>query len=138
MKSKHFVIQELVPPEVFLSSGENAWELLDQRLIFTLDDLWTELGPFVVNDWHKGGTYKESGLRSAGTSTGAQYSQHKFGRAADCKFKDHKPIEAYQYIIKNAEKLPYLSTLEDIESTPTWIHVDVRNHNESDIKVVKP
>lgn len=138
MRSKRFDIRELVPPDVWASRGEAAWELIDQRLIFTLDDLWLELGAFVVNDWHKGGSYKESGLRSAGTSTGAQYSQHKFGRAADCKFKDHKPIDAYQYIQANYEKFPYLSTIEDLEATPTWLHIDVRNHNNGGIKVVKP
>lgn len=138
MKSKHFAIQNLVPPEVWASRGENAWELIDQRLIFTLDDLWDNLGPFVVNDWHTGGHYKESGLRSAGTSTGAQFSQHKYGRAADCKFKDQAPVQAYQFIMKNPDKFPYLSTLEDLEATPTWLHVDVRNHNATGIKVVKP
>lgn len=139
MKSKHFEIRQLVPPEVFTSRGESAWELIDQRLIFTLDDLWTEIGEFVVNDWHVGGQYKESGLRDADTGTGAKYSQHKFGRACDCKFKTVKPIDAYQYVMANHEKFPYLSTVEDIESTPTWLHVDVRNHNDKVvIKVVKP
>ena len=138
MISKHFDIRELVPPEIHSVRGDNSWELLDGRLIFMLDDLWDNVGPFVVNDWHKGGTYKESGLRSSGTSTGAKYSQHKFGRAVDAKFKNKTPQEAHAFILANPDKFPYVTTLEAIGATPTWVHCDCRNHNSPGIKVVAP
>ena len=38
-KCENFSIHELVPPNVFYNRGEKAWELLDERLLITLDSL---------------------------------------------------------------------------------------------------
>lgn len=126
-KCKHFIIQQLIPPEIFLQRGELAWELLEPRLLVTLDELWDAYGEFVVNDWHEGGSYKESGLRGWDTKTGARLSQHKFGRATDNKPKKLTPREMYEDIRKDPTRFQYLTVLEDIVSTPSWVHTDVRN-----------
>lgn len=137
-RPKHFILQELVPPDIHVSRGEAAWELLDPRALITLDQLREEFGPTTVNNWHAGGSYSESGLRSFSSLTGAKLSQHRFGRANDCKFKLCTPREAYEYILKNSEKFQFLSTLEDIEETPSWLHFDVRNNSSPRIRIVKP
>ncbi|MGH8235412.1 MAG: hypothetical protein ACREXP_00130 [Steroidobacteraceae bacterium] len=133
-----FGLQELVPPIIYNSRGESAWELLDERALMTLQALRDALGPITVNNWHSGGAFKESGLRSFDTSTGAKYSQHKFGRAFDCKFGKVTPREAADYILKHPERFPLLTTIENPDATPTWLHVDCRNHNRQGIWVVNP
>jgi len=51
---KHFKIQELVPPAVFDARGERAWELLDERMLITLDKLRERYGPVTVNTGIRG------------------------------------------------------------------------------------
>ena len=41
---KHFDIFELVPEEIFKGRGQKAWELLDDRLLITIDALRGHLG----------------------------------------------------------------------------------------------
>lgn len=134
----NFEIRELVPPDIFQAMGDRSWELLDARALMTLQTLRDELGPILVNNWHVGGSFSESGLRSATTTTGAKYSQHRFGRAFDCKFKSVSPREAYEYVMANPQAFPRLTTLENIEATPTWLHFDCRNHSRTGIWIVNP
>lgn len=137
-KPKHFGLQELVTPEIFQSSGERAWELLDPRMLMTSDQLREVFGYTTINDWHEGGQYHESGLRGFYSTTGAKLSQHRFGRANDHKFRLATPQEVYEYVLKHPEKFPFLTTVEDIASTPTWFHGDVRNNSTEGIRIVKP
>jgi uncharacterized protein YcbK (DUF882 family) len=134
----HFKLQELVPPDIWTARGESAWELLDLRMLVTLDHLREALGPLTVNNWHRAGAYKESGLRSLTSATGAKYSQHRYGRAADCKFSGVTPHEARDFVLRNTDRFPYLTTIENPDNTPTWFHFDVRNHNRQGIWVVNP
>lgn len=45
---KHFSIHKLVPPDVFNERQEKAWELLDERLLITLDRLRERYGPIIL------------------------------------------------------------------------------------------
>lgn len=134
----NFIIQELVPPEIYRSRGARAWELLCPYALRTLQTLRDVFGPTTVNNWHVGGQYQESGLRGFATSTGAALSQHKFGRAFDCKFRNTTPREAFDYVLAHPDRFPYLTALEDVRFTPTWLHFDTRNHNQGDIWIVRP
>lgn len=134
----NFDIRELVPPDVYQAMGERSWELLDARALFTLQTLRNKLGPIIVNNWHIGGAFSESGLRNPFTATGAKYSQHKFGRAFDCKLKDVTPIEAHDWVMKHPEDFPYLTVIENPEMTRTWFHFDTRNHNRPGVWIVNP
>jgi len=142
VKCKHFIVEQLVPPEIHSSRGESAWELLDSNLLVTLDQLFEFFGPITVNNWHTGGSYKESGLRLWATKTGAAFSQHKYGRAADCKPIKVTPQFMYAEILKNPSRFPLLTTMEDIASTSAlgggWVHLDVRNNSVPGIRIVKP
>lgn len=137
-RPQNFVIHELVPPEVFHDRGERAWELLDPRAVFTLQQLRNRFGKIRVNDWYWNGKYKESGLRTFDTETGATLSQHKFGRAFDCKPHEVAAKAMYAYVLEHENAFPHLTTVEDIEATPTWLHIDVRNNATPGIRVVKP
>lgn len=137
-RPKHFDLRELVPPDVYMTRGQAAWELLDPRGLVALDALREKFGPIRVNDWHLGGTYSQSGLRDPVTGVGARLSQHKAGRAFDCKFANTTPQAVYAYLLEHAAEFPGITTLEDINATPTWLHFDVRNADWAGIRVVKP
>lgn len=138
MRLKNFILQELVNPDVFKARGDRAWQLLDDRALTTLQALRDALGPLVVNNWHIGGSFSESGLRSPLTLTGAVWSQHKFGRAFDCKFREAAPREARDYVFANRGKFPHLTVIENVIHTPTWFHFDTRFTGRPDIWEVNP
>lgn len=135
---QHFVIQELVHPSIHAQWGDRAWEFLDPRLLQSLDQLREYFGPIIVNDWHTGGTHVDSGLRQFASVIGAAMSQHKFGRAADCKFKNTTPLGASSIITAMPSRFPLITTLEDVLKTVTWLHVDVRNNPDAGLRIVQP
>jgi len=53
-KCSYFKIQELVPSAIFNRRGEKAWELMDGRVLITLDRLRERYGLFTVNNWLSG------------------------------------------------------------------------------------
>ena len=136
---RHFQLAELVPPAVLNARGEHAWELLDAALLETIDLIRDRYGPITINNWQAGGTFGESGLRLPGTATGALWSQHKYGRAADLKFANAVPKDVQADILAHAEHYPRLTCMEDAAKTVTWLHVDVRNHQQPmQIWIVQP
>ena len=137
-RPRHFQLHELVPQDVHEARGEAAWELLDPRILITADAIRDTFGPTTINDWRDGGLFKESGLRSFDSTTGAKLSQHRYGRAIDVKCKDATPQEVHAYILANPDKFPHVTTLEDIAATPSWTHCDCRNNVGSAIRIVKP
>lgn len=137
-RCQHFVLQELVHPNIYNKWGDRAWEFLDQRLLQTVDQLREYFGPITINDWHVGGEHVDSGLREWLSTVGAAWSQHKFGRAADLKFKTTTPIGASAVILAMPSRFPLLTTIEDVVKTLTWLHIDVRNNQTSGIRIVQP
>lgn len=138
--TKNFSTQELVCPEAYELFGDQAIMFLDPKLVNLVQFLREQFGPTVVNNWHVGGQYKESGFRMPTTKTGGKLSQHKFGRAADLKFTDTTPQEVYAQIMASPQRFLNmgLACMEDINHTPTWLHVDVRWHTKGGILIVKP
>ena len=137
-RPKYFALQELVGPEFFQKWGERSWEWLRPELLQTIDQIREKFGSVTINNWHVGGVFKESGLRDFITSTGAGNSLHKYGCAMDCKFQGVKPAEVQSYILSRPEMFPLLTCMEDAEITKTWLHVDVRNHGQAGVWIVKP
>ena len=133
-RPKHFIVQELVPPEVYESFGDRSWLVLDTRAVITLDQLREHFGPCHVNDWHRNGNLKNRGFRPSDCTVGAHYSQHRFGRAFDCTFNVSAEV-ARQYILENRDKFPFLCRLEDEVS---WLHFDLADHGDDGIQVFKP
>ena len=120
----HFVIQELVPRAVYEARGEKAWELLDHRLLWSLDQLRKRYGPIIINNWHLGGNREWSGLRTADSPYGSQFSQHRFGRAADCLFSEADVGTVRQDILSAPHEFPEINS---VELGTSWLHFDVRN-----------
>jgi len=134
-KCKYFKIQELVPPDVYKDRGDKAWELLDDRLLRTLDMLRNRYGPITVNNWSTDGNRQWSGLRTPGSPFYSPYSQHSFGRAADCLFKNHPAGFVRQEILYSPHEPPF-ELIGSIELGVTWLHFDVRNCDR--IKTFRP
>lgn len=138
---KHFVAQELVPPEVFAARGVKSLELFDHNLLRLLDWLREKYGPAVINNWHIGGQFSQSGLRTV-AFYGSElkyhnsFSQHKYGRAADMKFAKKTAVE-----IREDLKLQWpacgLGFPISLEEDVSWLHVDTRPHDGL-IKTFKP
>ncbi len=140
MQTKYFILQELVPQAVYLTWGNRAWQFLDPRMLEMLDKFRSVFGKTVVNNWHLGGSFQESGLREWGTRTGAVMSQHKFGGAIDAKVAGKSPIEITDYILLHRDDFPWITTIEDPMKTKTWLHWDVRNLAVSlpGIQIIQP
>jgi hypothetical protein len=124
--SKNFILQEFVDPVTYKAMGEKSLWLIDKRIIDLAQFLRDHFNvPVIINNWHLGGRYDESGLRQFNTTTGATRSQHKYGRAADLKFSGLKPEEIRNEIRKSPILLSLgLTTIE--KDTPTWVHIDCR------------
>ena len=132
--SKDFELGEFIDPATWMVRGEKSIELIDNRLI-TLTQFFRDYFavPITINNWHTNGQYQESGLRTFLSKTGATYSQHKYGRAADLKLTGIEPEEVRAEIRRNwtAFKKAGLTCIE--KDTPTWVHIDVRNTTSPEI-----
>lgn len=134
--SKNFTIQEFVSKEIYARWGNNSIWFVDERLIKLVQALRDEFGAITINNDH----FNQSAFREPKSTVGASMSQHRFGRAADLKFVKMSVQEVYDAILKNEQHWMNkgLTTLENINHTPTWLHVDIRMTNMSKIKIVNP
>lgn len=139
--SDHFSLEELVAPEIYEHSaiGGRAEDFINVNTVPTLEDLRADFGPITVNDWHIGGSYKDSGLRSPNSTVGAKLSAHRFGTGFDLKFNDHKAEFVYFHILNNQDKYPFIRRMENAEHTRTWLHIEIStNHRNGDIIIFNP
>jgi hypothetical protein len=134
-RCEHFAIHELVPPHVYQERGERAWELLDERLLVTLDRLRRRFGSITVNNYHWGRDREWSGLRTKDSPFYSPFSQHTFGRAADCLFSGKTAEEVRQDILNHPDS-PDFELIGSIELGVSWLHFDVRNCDR--IKTYRP
>lgn len=139
--SDSFYLDEFIPPDIYRERGARSISLIDQRIIIATQFLREQFNvPVIVNNWFNGGRFQESGLRSPLTRTGAKWSQHKFGRASDlkCSLGPTKMkeilLEHEQYLIENQ----LITTVENVDKTPTWLHIDCRYTGLKKIQFVDP
>ncbi len=125
-KCKHFSIHELVPPNVFNQRQEKAWELLDERLLISLDKLRERYGLITVNNYYWGKDREWSGLRTSDSPYYSPFSQHTFGRAADCLFSNISTEDVLQELLANPTD-PDFEFIGSVELGVSWLHFDVRN-----------
>ena len=134
-KCEHFKIQELVPPSIYKIYGEFAWHFFDDRALITLDRLRDKYGPTVVNNWHIKGNRQWSGLRTPESPDYSPGSQHTFGRAFDCIFKEVSADQVRKDLLDNPEDLTF-KLITAVEAEVWWFHFDVRNCKR--IMIFKP
>lgn len=140
LKPKYFAkslddfARQVVPEQIYKQRGVKSLELMDQRILETLDDLRHNLGvPLTVNSWAWGGGRTQSGLRDQFFYKSVDeylksFSQHKAGRGIDivCSLPAY---EVRKHIIENRELYPHVSFMEvQIE----WTHLDARTRIDED------
>jgi len=127
-KCIHFEIHELVSRRIYEDHGELAWELLDDRLLITIDRLRERYGKTTINNYHWGGNRQWSGLRTPDSPYYTPYSQHTFGRAADCLFRDYTAQAVRTHILNNPGHTDFMY-ITSVERGTSWLHIDTRNCN---------
>ena len=152
--TKNFSLSEFIDPSIYKELGDTSIKLLDSRLPIIaqeVKDILTEHYKknvrVTINGNLNGHIYTESGLRKDNTTTGAKWSDHKYGRAIDCKFSlDDStvlPIKDVYFILTQADNLSRLlklglTTIEDINYTKTWLHLSVRYTLKEGLTIVQP
>lgn len=125
-KCKYFNIKELVSEGTYKRRGEKAWQLLDDRMLQTIDLLREKYGSVTINDWSWGGNNHWRGLRTSDSPYYSTYSQHSFGRAADLIFKDVTAEAVRVDILANPNDAAF-QFINSLEENTSWLHFDVRN-----------
>jgi hypothetical protein len=141
--TKNFSLQEFVPPAMYKKWGDKSVQFIDMRIVYFAQALRDNLGmPIVINNWHTGGQYKESGLRAFNTPTGASMSQHKFGRAVDLKISDSKGVIRNdsgailrKHVQDNWDKYKQWITTTEAD-TDSWAHFDCRYTGQDTLLIV--
>lgn len=131
--TKNFYQDEFVYP-----NGD--FNLMDSKIIIIAQWLRDTLGKSItINNYATGGQYKESGLRSLTTTTGAKKSAHKEGKAIDIKVSGMTAKEVYDWCLDNQMQLYALGVreIENINATPTWVHIGTRGEHLA-IKIINP
>lgn len=142
-RPKYLRLYELFPRELyerFKHDPLRLWSLMDDRVLWTADQLRERFGAIRVNDWRsRDGGFQLRGFRPWDTDIGAALSQHKFGRALDCNFKNATAQEVQVDIRENQNRPQYLH-ITCIEDGVSWLHFDVRNHERQKygLLIIKP
>lgn len=122
----NFDLHEFIHPDIFVRIGERSADFLHPMLPVTCQEIKDMLDDTVtINNWKWGGKFESSGLRLPHGGVGAALSAHRFGTAADLKFKTRTPIEVQEMILDNHERFPYITRMENAEITKTWLHIEV-------------
>lgn len=122
-KPKYFKTQELVSREIYEQLGEMALNLFNPHVLRVLDQIRVAYNqPIIINDWHNGGQYSQSGLRALNCSIGATKSKHKEGIAFDLKSKNTDSLKSF---LKQTSENFFISRIENFSHTPTWVHIEI-------------
>jgi len=125
--SDHFDVREFVDPVTYEELGDKASELIEKKIVDCCELLREIIGrPVIVNNYHMGGQYKESGLRRLDSPTGAKKSAHKSGLAADVKVIGMKASDIRNIIRNNWPKFKEAGLTRMEKGTPTWTHIDCK------------
>ena len=137
--SEIFILEEFVDPDTFQKFGKKSLWFIDPKIINIIQYIRMAIDkPITVNNWHTGGTYQQSGFRPPQSMIGAKMGQHRFGRAADIKC-DIPLADLFDFMTKNFKILSSLglTTIENIEKTPTWLHLDIRQwENNPELHII--
>jgi len=143
--TKNFIVQEFIYPELYAEICDDSATMMNPA-IYNIAQLLRDLvgKPVTINNWNTGGSYKESGLRSPNTKTGAKKSAHKSGEAIDCKIKGMSSYEMAAIVQKNwqAFKSAGLTEIENPSSTEgkynDWLHLSCRATGLETLKIINP
>jgi hypothetical protein len=142
---EYFSLEEFVSKPVFEKYGEKAWQFLSIRLLHSMLVIRKELDlSITINNWKWGGKFSQRGLREntsqmvmSKSRLGKTYlSAHVLGSAVDFDVKGMKAFEVREWLVENADLLPYKIRLENEMSGKqiNWVHLDTySNINNSKV-----
>lgn len=142
--STNFYADEFVSPAIYNNKQINPIWYIRKNLVESAQLLRDILGQsVVVNNWHNGGVYQYSGYREPACKEGATLSQHRAFNALDLKSGNMSGTQLLEAVESNWEKFNRLgiTTAENPQSTPTWLHLDCRFLNiaiQKKIFIVNP
>lgn len=138
----YFFLDEFIPPEIYSVRGSRSIQLMDDRIIEGVTLLRKYAGvPFIINNWANGGKRDESGLRLPNTRTGARWSQHKFGRACDIVPRGMTVRQVFAILKAHEDEFVskgLITTVENVDITKVWLHVDCRATGLDKFLIVDP
>ena len=136
-KLKHFLVQELIPPDLYKDRGDVALIAMDDRILITIDRLREHFSlPITINNWHDirvAKPFTQRGYRND-TGVGAPLSQHRFGRAVDMDISG-VTAAAFRQMVKDGRlggpgvkdsPLEFITRIEETNNKMPigWIHAD--------------
>lgn len=158
---KHFKPQELLDKVTFERFGNWGLRYFREGLLQALDWIWENYPAGVsgrgvlVNAWSIGGTTQWRGLRSPTCPEYKPHSAHSFGAAVDITAKginaddlrawiQSRHAHAVQTVKDWTEagmmyETPPILHIRRMEiGTPTWVHIDVLEHDSPNLLMVNP
>lgn len=144
---KHFQAHEYVDPITEKEFSILSFTKMDPRILWTIDRIRERYGrPVYINTYNipkyveeRGKSFRFRGYRPHYYMNGADYSEHRHGRAIDFDVDGMTAEEVRQDILANQfdEDFKYITC---IEANVNWVHIDCRNYpkEEKGILVVKP
>jgi len=153
-RCNYFTLRELVPPEVYYEYEKRGrlwvlWRRFDDRFLMTLDQLREDFGVAYLNNWHRGGKLKYSGVRPETIPQGENWAEdtsHRDWNTGDIKFYAFKGLK-YKDRCKEYDRVretilegnyKHITVIESGKYAPNWLHFSTgnfRNGNGS-IKVI--
>lgn len=138
-RPKYFKAWELVDPATYARFGEESLMFLRPELLMLADEVRAFFGvPILINNWHSDGPFHWRGLRTAACTEGAVWSGHRVGGAIDINVGQLKSIDVYHALLEHKECVPHLRRIEDGAVTTGWTHLDVIEHEQPGILIIKP
>lgn len=127
--NKYFQLEEFVYPELFQQRGWSAIKSVDSRIISSATQIREYTGfCLIINDWAwnpKG--FELRGVRPFETKIGAEFSNHKYGRAIDFDlYEKGKRIESDEVreIVKQMKAAGKLFSITGMELGVNWCHIE--------------
>lgn len=163
--SKHYDLQELVYPELYMEYHDLdklwiLWRKFDDRFLKTSDQIRKDFGVTYLNTWIYGKisiffnqVFYYSCVRPNEIPDGqvwAEDTSHKDFNTGDFKVEKYallsrnEKLQAYddmrQFIIDNPKLYPYVTAIESGQYAPTWCHLTTGNfrHADGSIRIIKP
>lgn len=141
-KPDGFELYEVLPKEFYNSNikiyHDTLWYMFDSKVLYTLQRLRKKYGSIIINNWKWGGSLQLCGWRPFDTITGSYLSQHKFGRAFDCHFKNTTAEEVREDLKKNYTTDSTYQYITCIEENISWFHFDTRAWYDGKPLIVYP
>lgn len=132
---KHFAIHEVVDEKTFAKFGNLALQFLDPKLLITADKIRERYNsPIYINTYllkvDSFPRFNYRGYRPRSCTVGAEYSQHRHGRALDLTVVNVDAETIRQDILADPfhDDFKYITS---IEASVSWLHFDVRNRDKN-------